>query len=170
MSESPRMNNDSAKAHIYCDTNATTYKFPTPGLEHIVFKYSKCMKPRSFTSMMESMAEKCSCKPGDSLIRRLWNFTVSPKTDVSRFWKSPTPILFPLTNWSLFPLADYCMASYGWLLYGCMCGTIVLLHLINTYSIFAAVHTNKSEDGSVQAIWCLLFVLSWRTGGVVNLC
>ena len=41
MSESPRMNNDSAKVHIYRDNNATTYKSPTPGLERIVFKYSK---------------------------------------------------------------------------------------------------------------------------------
>jgi hypothetical protein len=39
---------------------ATSYKAPTSGLEHIVFEYGERMKPGSFKTMVESMAEHMS--------------------------------------------------------------------------------------------------------------
>jgi hypothetical protein len=39
---------------------ATSYKAPTTGLEHIVFEYGERMKPGSFKTMVESMAEHMS--------------------------------------------------------------------------------------------------------------
>ena len=45
----------------YRDANAaTSYRAPTAGLEHIVFKYGKKIKPGSFKTMVESMAEHMS--------------------------------------------------------------------------------------------------------------
>jgi hypothetical protein len=42
----------------YCSTKpSTAYKAPTEGLSHIVFKYGERMKPGSFMTMMESIAE-----------------------------------------------------------------------------------------------------------------
>ena len=67
MSSSLKMNNESVKARTYRETKSTTYKAPTPGLEHIVFEYGKQMKPGSFKTMMESMAEHMAgvLKKGD---------------------------------------------------------------------------------------------------------
>ena len=49
---------EGAKTRTYRSTKVTTnYKAPTPGLEHIVFKYGEIMKPGSFKTMIESMAE-----------------------------------------------------------------------------------------------------------------
>ena len=39
---------------------ATNYKAPTTGLEHIIFEYGERMKPGSFKTMVESMAEHMS--------------------------------------------------------------------------------------------------------------
>ena len=36
---------------------STAYKAPTEGLSHVVFEYGEGMKPGSFKTMMESMAE-----------------------------------------------------------------------------------------------------------------
>ena len=50
--------NEGAKTRAYRGTKtATSYKAPTSGLEHIVFEYGKKMKPGSFKTMVESMAE-----------------------------------------------------------------------------------------------------------------
>ena len=50
--------NEGAKSRTYHGTKtATSYKAPTSGLEHIVFEYGNKMKPGSFKSMVESMAE-----------------------------------------------------------------------------------------------------------------
>ena len=50
--------NEGAKSRAYQGTKtATSYKAPTSGLEHIVFEYGEKMKPGSFKSMVESMAE-----------------------------------------------------------------------------------------------------------------
>ena len=57
MSDSSKMNNESATAYTYRGTKTTTYKAPTLGLEHTVFKYGEQMKPRSFKTVMESMAK-----------------------------------------------------------------------------------------------------------------
>ena len=52
------MNKNGAKADNDCGgTTTTTYKAPTPGLDHILFKYGGQMKPGSFKSVMKSMAE-----------------------------------------------------------------------------------------------------------------
>ena len=57
MSALLKMNNKSAKARTYRGTKTTTYKAPTPGLEHIVFEYGEWMKPGSFKTILESMSE-----------------------------------------------------------------------------------------------------------------
>ena len=50
--------NEGVKSRAYRGTKAaTSYKAPTSGLEHIVFKYGKKMKSGSFKMMFESMAE-----------------------------------------------------------------------------------------------------------------
>ena len=50
--------NEGAKSRTYRGTKTVTnYKAPTSGLEHIVFEYGKKMKPGSFKTMVESMAE-----------------------------------------------------------------------------------------------------------------
>ena len=48
---------DYAKAKQRGTKPSTTYKAPTLGLSHIVFEYGERMKPGSFKTMMESMAE-----------------------------------------------------------------------------------------------------------------
>ena len=47
----------SAKAQYRSTKPPTAYKAPTEGLLHVVFKYGERMKPGSFKTMMESMAE-----------------------------------------------------------------------------------------------------------------
>ena len=49
--------NEGAKTR-YCSAKpSTAYKAPMEGLSHIVFEYGERMKPGSFKTMMESMAE-----------------------------------------------------------------------------------------------------------------
>ena len=48
MSALSKMNNESAKLRTYRGIKTTTYDAPTPGLEHIMFKQGKQMKPGSF--------------------------------------------------------------------------------------------------------------------------
>jgi len=48
---------DNAKAKQRGTRPSTAYKAPTEGLSHIVFEYGERMKPGSFKTMMESMAE-----------------------------------------------------------------------------------------------------------------
>ena len=52
--------NMGAKSSYRGTKAATSYKAPTIGLEHIVFEYGHKMKPGSFKTMMESMAEHMS--------------------------------------------------------------------------------------------------------------
>ena len=48
---------ESAKVRYHGAKPSTTYKAPTEGLLHVVFEYGERMKPGSFKTMMESMAE-----------------------------------------------------------------------------------------------------------------
>ena len=48
---------ESAKPRYRGPKPSTAYKAPTEGLSHVVFEYGEGMKPGSFKTMMESMAE-----------------------------------------------------------------------------------------------------------------
>jgi hypothetical protein len=56
MSGQLKMSED-AKTRYRSAKSATTYKAPTLGLGHIIFKYGERMKPGSFKTMVESIAE-----------------------------------------------------------------------------------------------------------------
>ena len=56
MSSTQKMK-ETTKAHPQRSAKDTNYKAPTLNLEHIVFEYNKIMKPRSFKTIIESMAE-----------------------------------------------------------------------------------------------------------------
>ena len=47
-----------AKTRYHSAKPSTVYKAPTEGLSHIVFEYGERMKPGSFKTMMESIAER----------------------------------------------------------------------------------------------------------------
>ena len=48
---------EGTKMRYHSTKTATNHKAPTQGLEHAVFKYGKRMKPGSFKTMVESIAE-----------------------------------------------------------------------------------------------------------------
>jgi hypothetical protein len=48
---------EGTKARYRSVKPSTTYKSPTEGLSHVVFEYGERMKPGSFKTMMESIAE-----------------------------------------------------------------------------------------------------------------